>query len=96
MLQSPFILLHASNWVDNNIAHLIQNVTSVMQIADIMRQQRVILEEMYANIRAATTSMEQMRVLYGALKTTKAKSVFFRILHEIQPHYISKDIIMLA
>ncbi|XP_023252915.1 protein NLRC3-like [Seriola lalandi dorsalis] len=74
-----------ANWVDNNMAHLIQNVTSVMLIADRMRQQRFILEEMYANIRAAGTSMEQMRVLYGALRTTKAKSVLFTILHEIEP-----------
>ncbi|XP_071330240.1 NLR family CARD domain-containing protein 3-like isoform X2 [Trachinotus anak] len=79
-------------WVDNNRANLIQNVTSVMQIADGMRQQHLIHKEMYANIRAAGTSMEQMRELYRVLQTTKAKSVFFRILQEIEPTTCEKDV----
>ncbi|GAA6234508.1 protein NLRC3-like [Lates japonicus] len=74
-----------AHWVDNNRANLIQNVTSVMLIADQMHQQRIIHQEMYANIVAAKTSMEQMRVLYRALTCTKAKSAFFRILQEIEP-----------
>ncbi|XP_039977155.1 NLR family CARD domain-containing protein 3-like isoform X1 [Xiphias gladius] len=72
-------------WVDNNRANLIQSVTSVMLIVDEMHQQRMIHKEIYANIEAAGTSMEQMRVLYGALTSTKAKSAFFRILREIEP-----------
>lgn len=71
--------------MDNNRANLIQSVTSVMLIVDEMHQQRMIHKEIYANIEAAGTSMEQMRVLYGALTSTKAKSAFFRILREIEP-----------
>eukprot|EP00064_Thunnus_orientalis_P019929 superscaffoldBa00005220_g20060 len=72
-------------WVDNNRARLIQSVTLVMPVVDEMLQQRVIHKEMYSNIQAAKTTQEQMRVLYSALTSTKAKSVFNRILKEIQP-----------
>ncbi|XP_044188180.1 NLR family CARD domain-containing protein 3-like [Thunnus albacares] len=72
-------------WVDNNRARLIQSVTLVMPVVDEMLQQRVIHKEMYSNIQAAKTTQEQMRVLYSALTSTKAKSVFSRILKEIQP-----------
>lgn len=71
--------------MDNNRAKLIQNVTSVMQIADKMLQQHVIHKEMYANIEAASTSMEKMRVLYKTLTCCEAKSAFFRILQEVEP-----------
>ncbi|KAG7220596.1 hypothetical protein INR49_017952, partial [Caranx melampygus] len=74
-----------ANWVDDNSADLIQNVTSVMRIADRMQQQGVIHQEMHANIHAAGTRMEKMRVLYRALRTTKAKSIFYRILQDIEP-----------
>ncbi|KAI3360041.1 hypothetical protein L3Q82_014370 [Scortum barcoo] len=50
-----------------------------------MVQQKVIHNETYANIRAASTSQEQMRELYSALTSIKAKSAFYQILQEIQP-----------
>lgn len=71
--------------MDNNRAKLIQNVTSVMQIADEMLQQRIIHKEMYANVEAARTPMDKMRELYRALTSSKAKSAFFRILQDIEP-----------
>ncbi|XP_067472245.1 NLR family CARD domain-containing protein 3-like isoform X1 [Thunnus thynnus] len=74
-----------ADWVDNNRARLIQSVTLVMLVADMMLQRRIIHKEMYSNIQAARTTQEQMRVLYSALTSTKAKSVFSRILKEIQP-----------
>ncbi|KAK2833659.1 hypothetical protein Q5P01_017548 [Channa striata] len=74
-----------ADWVDKNRAKLIQNVTSVLPIADQMLQQSILHKEMYANIRNAGTSMEMMRELYKALTSTKAKSAFFRILQEIEP-----------
>lgn len=73
------------DWVDSNRSKLIQNVTSVMQIADQMLQQHVIQKEMYANIEAALTSMEKMRILYKTLTSRNAKSAFFRILQEVEP-----------
>lgn len=74
-----------ADWVENNRARLIQSVTLVLPIADEMYQQRMIHKEMQANIRAKMTSQEQMRELYTALTSTKAKSAFYRILHESQP-----------
>ncbi|XP_070779704.1 NLR family CARD domain-containing protein 3-like [Enoplosus armatus] len=74
-----------AKWVDNNRAKLIQSVTLVMRIADEMVQQKKIHNETYANIKAAGTSQEQMRELYMALTSVKAKSAFYRILQDIQP-----------
>ena len=80
-------LLHfeEADWVDNNRAKLIQSVTLVMPIADEMVQRRIIHKETYANIKAAGTSQEQMRELFGALRCTSAKSAFLSILRKIQP-----------
>lgn len=74
-----------ADWVENNMAKLIQSTKEVMPVADEMVEQKIIHNEMYANIRAAKTSQEQMRVLYWALTSTKAKSAFYRILQRIQP-----------
>ncbi|XP_041812999.1 NACHT, LRR and PYD domains-containing protein 3-like isoform X2 [Chelmon rostratus] len=82
-----------AEWVDSNRAKLIQSITSVMDIADEMFQLRIIHNETYANIRAARTSQEQMRELYGALTSVKAKSAFRRILQEIHPDICQKDVI---
>ncbi|XP_026181475.1 protein NLRC3-like isoform X2 [Mastacembelus armatus] len=78
-------------WVDKNRADLIQTVPLVMPIADQMLQKQVLHKEMYANIEAAGTNQEKMRVLYRALTSTKAKSVFFRILQEIKAAACEKD-----
>ncbi|XP_040919008.1 NACHT, LRR and PYD domains-containing protein 12-like isoform X2 [Toxotes jaculatrix] len=91
---APISTEEKASWVDNNRANLIQNVTSVMLIADQMHQQHMIHKEVYANIKAARTSMDQMRELYKALTSTKVKSTFFRILHEIEPATCeTKDVI---
>ncbi|XP_049417647.1 NLR family CARD domain-containing protein 3-like isoform X1 [Epinephelus fuscoguttatus] len=74
-----------ANWVDNNRAKLIQNVTLVIKIADEMLQRNIMQEEMYSNIEAARTSQEQMRLLYRTLTSVKAKSAFYNILREVQP-----------
>ncbi|KAK5856534.1 hypothetical protein PBY51_008122 [Eleginops maclovinus] len=74
-----------AEWVDKNRAQLIQKVTLVMPIADELLQRTIIRQEMYANISAAKTTQDQMRAVYKTLTTTKAKSVFYRILQENQP-----------
>lgn len=79
------IFLKEANWVENNRCKLVQSVTSVMQIADKMVQRNIIHKETYANIRAARIDQEQMRELYSALTSIKAKSAFYQILQEIQP-----------
>ncbi|XP_068564288.1 NLR family CARD domain-containing protein 3-like [Cebidichthys violaceus] len=74
-----------ADWVDNNRAKLIQDVNSVMPIADEMLQRNIMQKEMYDNIRAARTSQDQMRDLYRTLTCVKAKSAFYRILQQNQP-----------
>ncbi|XP_037544438.1 NLR family CARD domain-containing protein 3-like [Nematolebias whitei] len=74
-----------TTWVDNNRAELIQSISAVMPIADLMLERHVIHKEMYNNIRAARTSQDQMREVYSALTSTKAKFAFYNILREIQP-----------
>ncbi|XP_073350799.1 NACHT, LRR and PYD domains-containing protein 3-like isoform X1 [Pagrus major] len=78
-------------WVDDNRAQLIQSVSSVMVIADEMLQQKIIHNEMYAIIKAARTSQEQMREIYRALTSTKAKSAFFKILLKTQPEHCQTE-----
>ncbi|KAM9346020.1 NACHT, LRR and PYD domains-containing protein 3-like [Symphorus nematophorus] len=83
-----------ADWVDNNRDKLIQSVTLVMPIADQMVQRKIIHNETYANIKAARTSQEQMRELYRALTSIKAKSAFYRILQDVQPKiYETEDVI---
>ncbi|XP_041693441.2 NACHT, LRR and PYD domains-containing protein 12 isoform X1 [Coregonus clupeaformis] len=78
-----------AQFVDLHMADLIQRVTTVMNIADILLQRGMIHKEMYSNIRAASTSQQQMRLLYEALNGgVKVKSAFFRILLEQQPHLV--------
>ncbi|KAI9518086.1 hypothetical protein NQZ68_040392 [Dissostichus eleginoides] len=74
-----------AEWVDNNRSKLIQNVVLVMPIADELLQRKVIRNEMYANIETCRTSHDQMRGLYKALSTVKAKCAFYKILKENQP-----------
>ena len=74
-----------ADWVDSNRAELIQSVTLVMPIADQMLQRGIIHKEKYNQIRTMSTSQDQMREVYSALTSTKAKSVFYRICSEIYP-----------
>ncbi|XP_017297536.1 NLR family CARD domain-containing protein 3 isoform X2 [Kryptolebias marmoratus] len=74
-----------ATWVDNNRAELIQSISSVMPIADLMLQRHIVHKEMYNNIKMTKTSQDQMREVYSALTSTKAKSAFYNILREIQP-----------
>ncbi|XP_038873504.1 NACHT, LRR and PYD domains-containing protein 12-like isoform X1 [Salvelinus namaycush] len=78
-----------AQFVDRHMADLIKRVTIVMPIADNLLQRGMIHEEMYSNIRAASTSQQQMRLLYEALKGgVKVKSAFYRVLLEQQPHLV--------
>ncbi|XP_063060760.1 3'-5' exoribonuclease HELZ2-like [Engraulis encrasicolus] len=69
---------------------LIQSVTEVMPIADQLLSQRVICQETYANIQAATTSQDKMRSLFEGLRSAGAqgKLAFYRILQAQQPHLL--------
>ncbi|KAM9843826.1 NACHT, LRR and PYD domains-containing protein 12-like [Aulostomus maculatus] len=80
-----------AEWVNSNRANLIQSIELVMPIADEMLERRAIHKETYSKIRAAGTPEAQMRELYSALTTPKVKSIFSRILKEIQPEICETD-----
>uniref|UniRef100_A0A4W4GVP7 FIIND domain-containing protein n=1 Tax=Electrophorus electricus TaxID=8005 RepID=A0A4W4GVP7_ELEEL len=70
--------------------HLIQRVSSVMEIADCLKSKNMITDEMYSNIQAASTSHQRMRFLYDALQTTgkAGKAELYEILKEKMPHLV--------
>ncbi|XP_063049440.1 NACHT, LRR and PYD domains-containing protein 1-like [Engraulis encrasicolus] len=70
----------------------IQSVTEVMPIADLLLAQRVIGQETYAKIKAATTSQNQMRLLFDGLHAAGAqgKLAFCTILHAKHPHLMQE------
>ncbi|KAM9440995.1 NACHT, LRR and PYD domains-containing protein 1a allele 5-like isoform 1-T2 [Clarias gariepinus] len=74
-----------ADFVDTHRDKLIQSVGSVLEIADYLIASRMITEEMYSNIQAATTSQDKMRALYSCLTTEKVKVEFYKILREKQP-----------
>ncbi|XP_061567413.1 protein NLRC3-like isoform X2 [Cololabis saira] len=74
-----------ADWVDNNRADLIQNITEVMPIADLMHQRGVIHKEMYNRIKSKSVAQDGMREIFSTTTCTKTKSAFYRILQEIHP-----------
>ncbi|XP_063049515.1 NACHT, LRR and PYD domains-containing protein 1 homolog [Engraulis encrasicolus] len=71
---------------------LIQRVTAVMPIADQLLSQGFIGQETYANIHAAATSREKMRLLFDGLRSAGAqgKLAFYTILQEQLPHLVEE------
>ncbi|XP_061567583.1 NLR family CARD domain-containing protein 3-like isoform X2 [Cololabis saira] len=82
-----------ADWVDNNRADLIQNITEVMRIADLMLQRGVIHKEMYNRIKSESVAQDGMREIFSTTTCTKSKSAFYRILQEIHPEISPKDFI---
>ncbi|XP_061567565.1 NLR family CARD domain-containing protein 3-like isoform X2 [Cololabis saira] len=74
-----------ADWVDRNRADLIQNITLVMPIADLMLQRGIMHKEMYNQIKSKGVEQDQMREIYRALTCTQTKSAFYKILQEIHP-----------
>ncbi|KAL7834357.1 hypothetical protein SRHO_G00286040 [Serrasalmus rhombeus] len=77
-------------FVDENRETLIQRVSSVMEIADLLKSKNMITDEIYTNIQAAETSQEQMRTLYRALDSggTAVKEEFLFYLMKTQPSLV--------
>ncbi|XP_067219947.1 apoptosis-associated speck-like protein containing a CARD [Chanodichthys erythropterus] len=58
-----------AQFVDKNEAALIQRVTSVMPIADELKNKGMIHAEKYAEIKAEVTNQGKMRKLFEALES---------------------------
>ncbi|XP_053095675.1 uncharacterized protein LOC113524415 isoform X2 [Pangasianodon hypophthalmus] len=73
-----------AEFVDKHRQQLIQRISSVMEIADSLRSKGMISGEIYGAVRVAATSQEQMRILYGFLKSggRAVKEEFYNILKE--------------
>uniref|UniRef100_A0A9J7ZKW5 CARD domain-containing protein n=1 Tax=Cyprinus carpio carpio TaxID=630221 RepID=A0A9J7ZKW5_CYPCA len=71
-------------FVDKNSAKLIQKVTSVMPIADELKNKGMIHPEKYDEIEAKETDQEKMRKIFESFKSggDTAKSAFYYLLEE--------------
>lgn len=71
-------------FVDKNSAKLIQKVTSVMPIADELKNKGMIHPEKYDEIEAKETDQEKMRIIFKSFKSggDTAKSAFYYLLEE--------------
>lgn len=82
-----------SRFVDTHRDKLIQKVTVVEPILDVLRQKKVIHEESYSRILAMSVAQDKMRELYrilGPEGNTESKKLFYRALKNIQPFIVDE------
>uniref|UniRef100_A0A673MUR3 Si:ch211-66k16.27 n=1 Tax=Sinocyclocheilus rhinocerous TaxID=307959 RepID=A0A673MUR3_9TELE len=80
--------LPEAQFVDKNYAALIQKVSSVMAIADELKNKGMIHEEKYSEIRAEQTNQGKMRMLFEALNSggDRVKNDFYYALRDHEPY----------
>lgn len=79
-----------ADFVGRHRTTLIQNVSSVMEIADCLLARKIITREMYSRIYAKETSHDRMREVYTHLDSAgrAAKAEFYQILLEKQNNLV--------
>ncbi|XP_064871984.1 butyrophilin subfamily 1 member A1-like, partial [Oncorhynchus nerka] len=79
-------------FVSKHKDYLVQNVTIGISIASFLYHKRLIRSEMYSEIHAASTKLDQMKLLYEALEeaedTSMVKSDFYRNLLNQDPYVV--------
>lgn len=82
-----------AQFVDSNYAQLIQRVTSVMPIADELKNKGMLHPETYSEIKAEQTNQGKMRRLFEALNSggDRVKSDFYYALRNHE-NYLFKDL----
>ncbi|XP_060732001.1 MORC family CW-type zinc finger protein 3-like isoform X2 [Tachysurus vachellii] len=80
-----------AEFVDKHRDTLIQRVFLVLEIADTLLTKKLIRDELYNDIKEATTPQKKMRILYSCLdsggRTVKAE--FYKILKQKQPEIVN-------
>ena len=76
--------------MDKHWRHLVQRVTMVSAILDLLRDEGIITNEGYSNVSSMTTTQKMMRELYPHLSPVKAKDVFYKGLEEHEKPLLSE------
>ncbi|XP_017561128.1 NACHT, LRR and PYD domains-containing protein 1b allele 3-like [Pygocentrus nattereri] len=79
-------------FVDSIRDQLIQRVSLVMPLADVLKSKEMLQKEAYAIIKAEKTPQDKMRALYDALDTEgrAAKAAFYEALKDQNPHLVKE------
>lgn len=76
--------------MEKNKPRLIQDVSSVMEIADCLQSKKMLTNEMYSRVDAAETPQAKMRILYSSFNSGRVKEEFYKILKEKQPFLVEE------
>ncbi|XP_051744300.1 serine/threonine-protein kinase/endoribonuclease IRE1-like isoform X5 [Ctenopharyngodon idella] len=81
-----------AEFVDTHYEALIQRVTSAINIADKLHENRKLTWRVYSKITNATSKITQVRELLNAVKSggPAVKSAFYEVLQEIEPGVIQE------
>ncbi|KAG9264510.1 serine/threonine-protein kinase/endoribonuclease ire-1-like isoform X1 [Astyanax mexicanus] len=78
------------SFVDRNRAELVQRVSSVMPLADVLMSRGMLKNEPYSEIQAERTSQAKMRALFRFLKGRNQKVAFFHALKKNEPFLVEE------
>ena len=76
--------------MDRHQEFLIENVTAVGAILDLLLEEDVITAEDSQKVRSKSTTQEMMRDLYSFLKTSKDKDIFYQGLQKQEKMLLNK------
>ncbi|XP_047670949.1 MORC family CW-type zinc finger protein 1-like isoform X2 [Tachysurus fulvidraco] len=81
-----------AEFVDKHRDILIQRVFLVLEIADTLLTKKLIRDELYNDIKEATTPQKKMRILYSCLDSggKAVKAEFYKILKQKQPEIVNE------
>lgn len=87
-----FDIYSDAEFVDTHYEALIQRVTSAINIADKLHENRKLTWRVYSKITNATSKITQVRELLNAVKSggPAVKSAFYEVLQEIEPGVIQE------
>jgi len=75
-------------FVEHHSEDLIQKVTPVIHIADALKDNAIIQQQIYSQILNSSTNVNKMKVLLHALGTDNAKFAFYNELKTRNPNLV--------